>query len=86
LDDEDYTPDKDLWAQTHKSDAGASQSDEVQPGTGRVGKSWQSTRPDPDDKDDQLDEALEESFPASDPPAPAHPDVTGWDVGKEKKS
>jgi hypothetical protein len=30
--------------------------------------------------DEQLDEALKESFPASDPPAPAHPDVTGWDL------
>ena len=25
-------------------------------------------------QEDLLDEALEESFPASDPPAPAHPD------------
>jgi len=32
------------------------------------------------DAEDRLDEALDESFPASDPPAPAHPDVTGWDA------
>jgi hypothetical protein len=30
--------------------------------------------------DERLDEALEETFPASDPPAPTHPDITGWDV------
>lgn len=36
-------------------------------------------RPNPDDEDEKLDEALKESFPASDPPAPAHPDITGWD-------
>jgi hypothetical protein len=56
---------------------------EVQPGTGVEGKSWQSHRPDPDDKDDELEEALEDSFPASDPPQPAQPGVTGWDADEE---
>ena len=41
--------------------------------------------PDPDDADQKLDEALEESFPASDAPAPAHPDITGWDVDPSKR-
>jgi hypothetical protein len=56
---------------------------EVQPGTGMKGKSWQSRRPDPDDKDAKLEEALEDSFPASDPPQPAQPGVTGWDAEDE---
>lgn len=34
-------------------------------------------RPDPDSEEELLDEAIEESFPASDPPAPAQP-ATGW--------
>jgi hypothetical protein len=29
--------------------------------------------PDPDDEDERLDEALEESFPASDPPSLTEP-------------
>jgi hypothetical protein len=53
---------------------------DVQPGTATKGKSWQSHRPDPDDKDDKLEEALEDSFPASDPPQPTQPGVTGWDA------
>lgn len=52
---------------------------EVQPGTSAPGESWQSRSPDPDDKDDKLNQALKDSFPASDPPAPAQPGVTGWD-------
>lgn len=32
--------------------------------------------PDPENEEELLDEALEESFPASDPPAPVHPQ--GW--------
>jgi hypothetical protein len=85
--DEDYSPDKDLWAQAHGDDAESGSQrkrGDVQPGTGKPGKSWQSHRPDPDDEDEKLDEALEETFPASDPPAPAHPDVTGWDVEDDK--
>ena len=53
---------------------------EVQPGTAEKGRSWQSDRPDPDDADDKLEKALEDSFPASDPPQPAQPGVTGWDA------
>lgn len=53
---------------------------DVQPGTRERGKSWQSDRPDPDSPDQKLDKALEDSFPASDPPAPAQPGITGWDA------
>ena len=34
--------------------------------------------------DERLDEALKETFPASDPPAPTHPDITGWDLDDKK--
>ena len=57
---------------------------ETQPGTGKDGKSWQSRSPDPKDKDDKLNQALKDSFPASDPPQPAQPGVTGWDADDEK--
>ena len=56
---------------------------EVQPGTAQKGKNWQSRPPDPHDKDEQLDNALKDSFPASDPPEPAQPGVTGWDLDDE---
>jgi hypothetical protein len=56
---------------------------DMQPGTGSKGKNWQSPRPDPDDPDDKLERALEDSFPASDPPQPAQPGVTGWDLDDE---
>src|ERR1700741_862895 len=56
---------------------------DVQPGTGEKGKSWQSHKPDPDDPDDQLEKALEDSFRASAPPQPAQPGVTGWDADEE---
>ena len=59
------------------------QGKDVQPGTATKGKSWQSHRPDPDDADDKLEEALEDSFPASDPPQATQPGVTGWDAGDE---
>ena len=52
----------------------------MQPGTANPGKSWQSRSPDPDDEDDKLNQALKDSFPASDPPQSAQPGVTGWDV------
>jgi hypothetical protein len=53
---------------------------EVQPGTGTPGRDWHSRSPVPDDEDDKLNQALKDSFPASDPPQPAQPGVTGWDV------
>lgn len=59
------------------------QDKEVQPGTGKDGKSWQSRPPDPTDRDDELQQALKDSFPASDPPQPAQPGVTGWDADDE---
>jgi len=58
---------------------------DVQPGTAEPGKSWQSRSPDPEDKDDKLNQALKDSFPASDPPQPAQPGVTGWDLTEEEK-
>ena len=96
--DEDFTPDKDRWTLAHKGNLGAGRPGEdvragggeasenegdIQPGTAREGVSWQSRRPDPDDKDDQLTQALKDSFPASDPPQPAQPGVTGWDADDE---
>lgn len=44
-------------------------------------------RPTPlDSKEDQLDDALDDSFPASDPPAPAQPHPDRWfPNGKKKK-
>lgn len=58
---------------------------DVQPGTAEPGKSWHSRSPDPDDKDDQLNQALKDSFPASDPPQAAQPGVTGWDLTDAEK-
>ena len=58
---------------------------DVQPGTAQEGRSWQSRRPDPDSEDDKLDQALKDSFPASDPPEPAQPGVTGWDLTEEER-
>ena len=53
--------------------------DEVQPGTQKPGKSWTSEHNLPSD-DECLDEALEDTFPASDPPAATDP-ATGWITG-----
>ena len=58
---------------------------EVQPGTAEPGKSWQSRSPDPDDKDDKLNQELKDSFPASDPAQSVQPGVTGWDLTEEEK-
>jgi hypothetical protein len=41
-------------------------------------------RPDPANENELLDEALRESFPASDPAQPAQPGVTGWDAEDKK--
>jgi len=37
------------------------------------------------EEQDELDEALEDSFPASDPPAPASPPSTSEELEQEKK-
>jgi hypothetical protein len=58
---------------------------EVQPGTGKEGRDWHSRPPVPGDEDDKLNQALKDSFPASDPPQPAQPGVTGWDLKDDKK-
>jgi hypothetical protein len=71
----------------HPENQNPSRKRDVQPGTHKRGTSWQSHDPDPDDEDDKLESALEDSFPASDPPSPAAPTATGWEaVDKEKKS
>ena len=68
----------------HSESAGSARrdnaNDDVQPGTHHEGKSWQSRRPQPGDEDDKLDQALKDTFPTSDPPQPAQPGVTGWDL------
>jgi len=94
--DEDFTPEKDLWTRAHKGDLGAGRPGEdihaagssyggrgsdIQPGTQHTGRSWQSHRPDYGNMDSKLDQALEDTFPTSDPPQPAQPGVTGWDLG-----
>ena len=69
-----------------RSGGGALGGDEVQPGTHTEGHSWQSRRPDPDDADAKLDQALQDSFPTSDPPSPASAGVTGWDLGDSEQN
>ena len=95
--DEDFTPEKDLWTQAHKGNLGAGRPGEdiqgsatpgggsYQPGTHHQGRSWQSRRPDPLSPDDKLDQALKDSFPTSDPPQPAQPGVTGWDLEDDER-
>ena len=58
----------------------------IQPGTQHEGRSWQSRRPEPGNEDDKLDQALKDSFPTSDPPQPAQPGITGWDLGEEERA
>jgi hypothetical protein len=58
---------------------------EVQPGTAEPGKSWHSRSPDLDDKDDQLNQSLKDSFPASDPAQATQGGATGWDLTKEEE-
>lgn len=65
--DEAYTPEKDLWAQTHGG------------GDGKPADAPKTKQ----EKSDDLDEELEESFPASDPPASTDP-ATGWDIDRKK--
>jgi hypothetical protein len=69
--------DRDPDRAEHKTDKKAK---DVQPGTAEPGKSWHSRSPVHDDEDDKLNQALKDSFPASDPPQATQPGVTGWDV------
>jgi hypothetical protein len=46
----------------------------------RSGRRDSKAPPKPANDDERLDEALKETFPASDPPSPTHPDITGWDL------
>ena len=58
---------------------------EVQPGTAEPGKSWHSRSPDVGDQDDQLNQALKDSFPASDPPQATQAGATGWNLTEEEE-
>ncbi len=58
---------------------------DIQPGTAGSGRSWHSRSPDPDDKDDKLNQELKDSFPASDPAQSVQPGVTGWDLTDEEE-
>jgi hypothetical protein len=42
-----------------------------------------ATKPRPDSEDDLLDEGLEESFPASDPPSSVRPHTPVWAQRRE---
>ena len=53
---------------------------DIQPGTARPGRTWQSNHPAPHGEDEALDDAVEDTFPASDPPALTQPGSTGWDL------
>ena len=79
-----------LATDVHVESAGSarrdSESQETQPGTHSEGRSWQSRRPESGNEDDKLDQALKDSFPTSDPPQPAQPGVTGWDLEDGERS
>lgn len=64
----------------------ASHDNDIQPGTQTAGRSWQSRRPHPDDAEAKLDQALQDTFPTSDPPSPALSGITGWDVGNSERN
>ena len=79
--DEDFTPEKDLWTRDHKGHAGAGRpAEDIQPGTAHPGKTWQSDHPAPRSEDEELDNEVEDTFPASDPPSITQPGSTGWDI------
>ena len=73
-------PGEDVRAETPASARQEGASGDIQPGTQREGRSWQSRRPEPGNEDDKLDQALKDTFPTSDPPQPAQPGVRGWDL------
>lgn len=73
-------PGEDVHSESAAAAERAGSAGGYQPGTQRPGRSWQSRRPEPGNEDDKLDQALKDSFPTSDPPQPAQPGVTGWDL------
>lgn len=73
-------PGEDVHAESATSARRDAASGDIQPGTQREGRSWQSRRPEPGNEDDKLDQALKDTFPSSDPPQPAQPGITGWDL------
>lgn len=89
--DEDFTPEKDLWTASRKGDLGKGRPGEdihpggalegpgqdVQPGTQRPGKSWTSEHSPSETEEEAYDDAVADTFPASDPPAATNP-ATGW--------
>jgi hypothetical protein len=66
--------------------ASSSGTGDIQPGTQHEGRSWQSRRPRSSDENEQLEEELEDTFPASDPPTVTQPGSTGWDLDEERRS
>ena len=77
-------PGEDVHSESAAS-AGRDSGAGIQPGTQHEGRSWQSRRPESGNEDDKLDQALKDSFPTSDPPQPAQPGVTGWDLDDEDR-
>jgi hypothetical protein len=85
--DEDFTPEKDRWTASRKGDPGAGRpGEDIQPGTQHEGRSWQSRRPRPGDEDSELEEELEDTFPASDAPTVTQPGVTGWELAERDRA
>lgn len=98
--DEDFTPEKDLWTRSRKGSEGEGRPGEdihpgntqgarqdIQPGTGKPGKSWTSDTDPSASEEEKLDDAVADTFPASDPPAATDP-ATGWvtDPEAEKRA
>ena len=61
--------------------SGRETGEDIQPGTHRPGRSWTSDHPDRSSTNEALDDAVEDSFPASDPPSMAR-ESTGWVLGR----
>jgi hypothetical protein len=84
----DQGPSSKDWQPTAPERSGAERHGTSAEAADRVGLGMKKPKrgaqgPDPDDPDQKLDEALEETFPASDAPAPTHPDITGFDVDND---
>jgi hypothetical protein len=93
--DEDFTPEKDLWTRSRKGGVGEGRPGEdirsaapegarqdIQPGTAKPGKSWTSDTDASASDEEKLDDAVADTFPASDPPAATDP-ATGWVTNSE---